>query len=94
MKKNFDLKYILDKLVEKPNKCKLCNYTSISIVVNNTLNNPYIRKYSNSQCRKIIYLRENTFLNEFPRTPASIILYVLKLWLIDDKNAIDIYIDM
>ena len=21
------LKYILDKLVEKPNKCKLCNYT-------------------------------------------------------------------
>ena len=60
------LKYILDKLVEKPNKCKLCNYTSISIVLNNTINNPYIGECINSKCRKITYLRENTFLNKFP----------------------------
>ena len=31
-------KYILDKLVKKPNKCVLCNYTSISIVENDTIN--------------------------------------------------------
>lgn len=36
-------------------------------------------------------MRQNTFLDEFPRTPASLILYTLKLWLIDEKNATEIY---
>ena len=43
-KKKFWQKYILDKLVEKPNKCEVCNYTSISIAENDTINNLYIGK--------------------------------------------------
>lgn len=80
LKKNSGQNIFLINL-EKPNECKLCNYTSISIVDNNTINDPYIAKCSNSKCRN---------WNEFPRIPVSIILYVLKLWLIDEKNATEI----
>lgn len=78
-------------MIQKPVKCPLCNYTSLSIIENNTINNPFIARCNNYHCRKIIYMRQNTFLDEFPRTPASLILYILKLWLIDEKNATEIY---
>ena len=78
-------------LIKKPDRCLLCNYNSISIIKNNTINKPYAARYSNSHCKNIFYLRQNSFLDEFPRTAASIILYILKLWIRDDKNAVEIF---
>jgi predicted DNA-binding protein YlxM (UPF0122 family) len=83
--------YIIDKLLNKPDKCPICAYPNINITEYNTLNNPYIARCSKSKCRKIIYLREGTVFNHFPRTTVSNILYIIKLWLFDNKNASDIY---
>ena len=81
--------YAIDKLLNKPDKCPLCTYPNINITEYNTLNNSYIARCSNCKCRKIIYLREG--INHFPRTTVSNILYIIKLWLFDNKNASDIY---
>ena len=56
---------------------------------NKSLNNPIVYKYS--KWGKIIYLRQNTFYSLFPRTPASAIHNILKMWLLDELNASKIY---
>ena len=40
--------YIIDKLIELPKNCPLCKYTSISIIENNTINNPFSASCRNS----------------------------------------------
>ena len=56
---------------------------------NNSLNNPIV--YKCSKCGKIIYLRQNNFYSLFPRTPASVIHNILKIWLLGEQNATKIY---
>ncbi len=95
---NMDIQYerqiwntlILDKLVEKPKSCNLYGYSNVSLVENNTINYPYICRCSNKKCRKVIYLKDHTIFNEFPRTGCSIILYIIKLLLFDNNNASEI----
>ena len=98
--RNMDIQYelevwknfILDKLIKKPISCKLCGYNNVSLVENKSINNPYICRYSNSKCSKVIYLKEHTLFNEFPRIACGIILYIIKLWLFDNKNTSEIKI--
>ena len=42
--KEFWKNYILEKLIQKPDNCLLCNYTSLNIIENNTINNPFAGK--------------------------------------------------
>ena len=56
---------------------------------NNSLNIPIV--YKCSKCGKIIYLRQNNFYSLFPRTPASVIHNILKIWLLGEQNATKIY---
>ena len=36
-------------------------------------------------------MREKTFFAIFPKTNISTILYIMKIWLLEKKNAKDIY---
>ena len=82
---------ILDKLIDISIKFSLCVYSNVNITEYNSLNNPYISRCSNDKCRKIIYLREGTIFGHFPKTACSNILYVIKLWLFENKNAMEIH---
>ena len=82
---------ILDKLIDIPKKCPLCGYSNVNITEYNSLNNPYIARCSKAKCRKIIYLREGTLFAHFPKTACSNILYVIKLWLLENKNTMEIH---
>ena len=63
----------------------------VSKGVNESLNNPILARCTSNKCRKIIYLRNNTFLEHFPRTPASIIFKIIYIWINEKSNANDIY---
>ena len=91
IERNIWKNWIIDKLIAKPAKCPLYSHPYANMVENNTLNDPYIAKCNNAKCRRIIYLREGTVFNHFPRTACSIILYIIKLWLLENKNANEIH---
>ena len=82
---------IIDKLIDIPKKCPLCGYSNVNITEYNSLNNPYIATCYKANCRKIIYLREGTIFAHFPKTACSNILYVIKLWLLENKNTMEIH---
>ena len=73
-----------------PKNCPACNH-SISIKENDSLNNPYLARCTNSKCRKTIYLRTNTLFDSFPRTPISIKRFIIYLSLHHKKNGTEIY---
>ena len=77
-------------LILFPKSCPACDH-SVTLHNNDTLNNPYLGKCTNSQCRKIFYLRVNTLFDKFPCTPISILCYIIYLCLHHKKNAIEIY---
>lgn len=56
---------------------------------NSSLNNPIL--YKCTKCGKVLYLRKNNIFELFPRTPITLIHNVIKLWLLGEKNATNIY---
>lgn len=83
-------KFILITIVTIPTICPNCNYKSISIYNNDSINNPVLGRCNSHKCRKTIDLRKNTLLDYFPRTPASIVFKVIYIWIYDKKNCKEI----
>ena len=75
---------LIDKYIKLPKICPLCSKQNINKIQNNTLNNPILGKCT--KCGKNIYLRQNSIFGLFPRTPASIIFNIIRLWLLEEKN--------
>ena len=63
--------YISNGLIPITRKCPKCN-KNISIKENNSILNPYLGHCYNSKCRKILYLKQDTLFDLFPKTPISI----------------------
>jgi len=57
---------------------------------NESIYNPLISRCSYRYCRKIYYLKVSIFFSLFPKTPIIAILIVLKTWLLDEKNELEI----
>ena len=83
------LNNLINNFIKIPEKCPLCSKTNINIKNKNSLNNPLISKCS--KYGKIIYLRNDTFYSLFPRTPASIIHNIIKMNILEQKNANQIF---
>ena len=84
-------KFLLLAIVTIPIACPLFNKSPVNLYNNESLNNPISKRCTNNKCRKIKYLRNNSFLEHFPRTPASIIFKVIYIWLNEKSNANDKY---
>ena len=80
---------LLNKFIKTPEIYP--NYSKHNIYEkdNDTLNNPTI--FKRSKCGKIIYLRNNNFFGLFPLSPASLIHYIIKRWIIEENNPIKIF---
>lgn len=76
-------KYVIPKLIVIPLICELCGNLNVTLNEYNSLANPYVARCTYNKCRKIYFLKNKTFLNYFPKQKVSIILYILKLWLIE-----------
>ena len=71
--------------------CGKCARKSLVLNNNESIYNPIISRCSYRYCRKIYNLKEGSFFSLFPKTPVSVILIVLKSWILDEKNALEIY---
>lgn len=80
---------LIKKFIIIPKACPLCASNNIHEIENSSLNNPIL--YKCTKYGKLLYLRKNNIFELFPRTPASLIHNVIKLWLIGEKNATNIY---
>ena len=80
--RRFWYKFLLVAVITVPTTCPLCNRNSMNLYNNNTLNNLVIAWCCWNKCRKTIFLREKTFLENFPLTPASIVFKIIYQWLI------------
>lgn len=89
--RNIWLEYFIKIFVMVPSICYLCGNTKITVYQNNSLANPFIGRCTNCHCRKYYYLRDKTFFSLFPKTIVSTILYIMKLWILEKKNAVEIY---
>lgn len=89
--RHFWYAYLLKTIIIIPLICPLCGKKGINAYDNDTLINPVIGRCINSKCGKKFFLRENSFLSHFEKTPASIVFIILKEWLIEEKNGNQIY---
>ena len=78
-KRKFWVSYILKIFIIIPSFCKICRNNTINIIDHNTLASPLIGRCTRNSCRKIYYLREQTFLSFFPKTNALTTMYIIKL---------------
>jgi hypothetical protein len=69
-----------------PIKCPNCENKIIHTNLNNSICNPYVGRYKRKTCRKIIYLRKNTFCNFFPHIPFTIIIKVIYESICNNNN--------
>ena len=77
--REFWYKIVLNACLFPSNICPKCGLNFLKINNYNTIQNPLVNRYSSHKCRKIVFLKENTFFSLFPKTPITIILYIHKL---------------
>ena len=83
--------YILKIIKLVPLTCTLFNKGDISLNNNDSIYNPIIGSCTNNKYRKVIFLKSDTILNPFPKISVSIIYYILKIWITENKNATEIH---
>ena len=74
--------------------CPSCSKGFIGLKNNDSIINPLIGKCNFYKCRKEVYLRKGTIFEYNSRTPASVSLTIIKLWLYEDKNVKDIKVKL
>ena len=78
-------------LIDIPQICPLCGRKKINLNDNESIYNPVIALCTYNKCRKIIYLRQGTILDHYSKVPASVFFYVINLWIICEKNDVQIH---
>ena len=87
----FWINNIIDKWIIPDYKCPKCKKNSLKIKPNkHSISNPVHLKCSNKQCRKIKSLRYNTFFEYFKKIPISVVIKIIELFILENKNGQEI----
>ena len=81
------LKNILNDWIKYNTKCSNCKKYSLKLKKIKSVANPFKLQCSNYKCRKIYNLRNNTIFSYFSKTPMSILITALDLFICEDFNA-------
>ena len=81
------LKNILNDWIKYNTKCSNCKKYSLKLKKIKSVANPFKLQCSNYKCRKIFNLRNNTIFSYFSKTPMSILITALDLFICEDFNA-------
>ena len=54
------------------------------------MSNPNKLQSNNIKCKKLVNIRENTFFSLINKYPISVIIKIIKLFILENKNATDI----
>ena len=82
---------LINKLIFLKEKCPKYGLNSLKLNENFSIFNPLVNRCSSNKCPKIVFLKVNTFFALFPNTPVILIINILKVWLLDEKNGKEIY---
>ena len=78
--------YFIKNYVYVPNKCPICNKSNITIDSLKNILNPKRLICINYKCRFRGNLRKYSLMSQFPRQQASVIMKIIKLFIIDEKK--------
>ena len=72
-------------------KCPNCKNESLKLFRNSkSLSNPYILKCNKKECRKKLNLREWTFFGLHKKIPISVLIKIIGLFILHNKNGLQI----
>ena len=81
-------KYIINKWIEINYKCPNCKLDTLTIIKGKTIATPF-KLRCKKNCRKQVNLRRKIFFSFFPKLSPSIIIDIIKLFILDNKNAVE-----
>ena len=70
-----------------PKKSPNCNNTRINLNNHDSILNPIVGRCNKKNCRKIIYIRRNSFFQIFSHLPITIILDIIDMNINQEFNA-------
>ena len=88
--REFITKNIIGTFIQKPDICPICKTGKIGFKNNNSFNNPIQYKYNNYKCCRNISIRNGTIFEYNTCTPFSVLFKIIKLWIVDSFNALEI----
>ena len=91
MEINFWNKIVLIGYICPSKICPKCGLNSLKLNDCNIIYNLIINRCSSYKYGKIVFLKDNSFYCLFPKKPISLIICIQKLWLIGEKNGVDMY---
>ena len=83
----FWLNNVIDNWIKYDTICPNCKTRTLKLKKVNSLANPYKLQCSFYKCRKIINLRTNTIFEKFTKTPISLIIATLEMFICEDTKA-------
>ena len=87
-KKTYWTKNILKIYLKVPDNCPICNSNNIKIADGPPIYNPFIGHFI--KFKNLLYLRQNTIYNYFPKTPLILLHYIIELFTKHNNNGINI----
>lgn len=72
------------------NICPSCSNKSLRLANRNKITNPCCLKCNKRKCSKKVSLRENTIFQLFNKVPISVLIKIIELFVIENKNGIEI----
>ena len=88
---NYWLNNVINKWITINYKCPNCKKKTLSISkYKKSLSNPIKLRCKDKKCKKIVNMRNNTFFAYFKKIPISIIIKIIELFIIDNKNSTEI----
>ena len=85
--RNYWKNYLIEHFIYLPKECPKCHKTNIKIGEQNNLNNPIRLVCNKYKCLYRINLRKFSFLFNFPKQPASVIIKILEKFILEENNA-------
>ena len=92
--RKFWYNYIIGIFIIIPQIFKECNKGLVYTKENNSIINPILAKCNYYKCKKEIYLRIGSIFELHNKISASVLYNILKLWLAEDKNVVQIAIKL
>lgn len=92
---NYWINNIIEKWKDLPTTCPNCDKQSLKMnKIKKSISNPIKLKCNKVGCRKIANIKDNTLFSFLPKIPISVNVKIIELFLLDNKNSLEIINDL
>ena len=90
IERGFITKNVIGTFIQNPDIYQICKKGKVGFKNNDSFNNPIQYKCNFYKCCRNISIRKGTIFQYNSRTPFSVLFKIIKLWIVDSFNALDI----